>query len=209
MRTSILRSVVALLRANVPAPGFILAFPMIAALMLFVPVRRHYLYSVTPTPVADGSVRCWGDFRETGFPLACSIERRVWWDFNLPPSITPRSMTVDERKAEYLAIRRLALDPVIDAAELRFLEHPTDGTSTETFWMYAVLDLLIAAALAALGVYAFRWLARALRAFVASRHPRPGCCVRCGYNLTGNVSGVCPECGRKVDSAPLNTTSAG
>ena len=22
-----------------------------------------------------------------------------------------------------------------------------------------------------------------------------GCCRRCGYDLTGNVSGVCPECG--------------
>lgn len=22
-----------------------------------------------------------------------------------------------------------------------------------------------------------------------------GCCVKCGYNLTGNVSGYCPECG--------------
>jgi len=27
------------------------------------------------------------------------------------------------------------------------------------------------------------------------------CCRRCGYNLTGNVSGRCPECGRAVDSA--------
>jgi len=27
---------------------------------------------------------------------------------------------------------------------------------------------------------------------------RRGLCVKCGYNLTGNVSGVCPECGGKV-----------
>jgi uncharacterized paraquat-inducible protein A len=26
----------------------------------------------------------------------------------------------------------------------------------------------------------------------------PGFCSRCGYNLTGNVSGVCPECGWKL-----------
>ncbi len=25
-----------------------------------------------------------------------------------------------------------------------------------------------------------------------------GCCCRCGYDLTGNVSGVCPECGTAV-----------
>ena len=27
------------------------------------------------------------------------------------------------------------------------------------------------------------------------RRIRPGCCRRCGYNLTGNTSGVCSECG--------------
>ncbi len=26
----------------------------------------------------------------------------------------------------------------------------------------------------------------------------PGTCTECGYNLTGNVSGVCPECGAEV-----------
>lgn len=30
------------------------------------------------------------------------------------------------------------------------------------------------------------------------RRPRPGCCQGCGYDLTGNVSGRCPECGRTV-----------
>jgi len=29
----------------------------------------------------------------------------------------------------------------------------------------------------------------------------PGHCQKCGYNLTGNVSGVCPECGEKVIAA--------
>ena len=28
--------------------------------------------------------------------------------------------------------------------------------------------------------------------------PSPGCCRECGYNLTGNVSGVCPECGTPI-----------
>jgi hypothetical protein len=32
----------------------------------------------------------------------------------------------------------------------------------------------------------------------ASRH-RPGHCHCCDYNLTGNVSGVCPECGTAVE----------
>ena len=30
------------------------------------------------------------------------------------------------------------------------------------------------------------------------RRPRPGHCRRCDYDLTGNVSGVCPECGTPI-----------
>lgn len=30
------------------------------------------------------------------------------------------------------------------------------------------------------------------------RRRRRGLCLACGYDLTGNVSGVCPECGAKV-----------
>jgi hypothetical protein len=30
-----------------------------------------------------------------------------------------------------------------------------------------------------------------------------GLCVRCGYDLTGNVSGVCPECGNAPEGAAL------
>jgi len=31
------------------------------------------------------------------------------------------------------------------------------------------------------------------------RRRRKGLCLKCGYNLTGNVSGVCPECGSKIE----------
>ena len=34
------------------------------------------------------------------------------------------------------------------------------------------------------------------------RRVPPGHCQACGYDLTGNVSGVCPECGQKV--APMS-----
>ena len=30
----------------------------------------------------------------------------------------------------------------------------------------------------------------------------PGHCRHCCYNLTGNVSGRCPECGKEVTIAP-------
>lgn len=35
--------------------------------------------------------------------------------------------------------------------------------------------------------------------FLLRRPPRPpGFCRQCGYNLTGNVSGICPECGSRI-----------
>ena len=30
------------------------------------------------------------------------------------------------------------------------------------------------------------------------RRRKRGLCLKCGYNLTGNVSGICPECGTEV-----------
>jgi hypothetical protein len=30
----------------------------------------------------------------------------------------------------------------------------------------------------------------------------PGHCQKCGYNLTGNVSGACPECGKEMEGLP-------
>jgi len=34
--------------------------------------------------------------------------------------------------------------------------------------------------------------------WIDRRRIPPGHCQRCGYNLTGNVSGLCPECGTPI-----------
>jgi hypothetical protein len=40
-----------------------------------------------------------------------------------------------------------------------------------------------------------------LRAEVSRRRrARPGLCRACGYNLTGNASGICPECGAAIEA---------
>jgi len=42
-----------------------------------------------------------------------------------------------------------------------------------------------------------------------SRRFPPGHCQKCGYNLTGNVSGVCPECGERVRATASMKTDVG
>jgi len=45
---------------------------------------------------------------------------------------------------------------------------------------------------------AVRWIIREARSVCRIER---GCCAACGYNLTGNTSGSCPECGAPVPSS--------
>ena len=44
------------------------------------------------------------------------------------------------------------------------------------------------------------WLWLLFRRLSRARTRREGFCLTCGYNLTGNVSGVCPECGAPIEA---------
>ncbi|MDB5292284.1 MAG: hypothetical protein JWL69_3525 [Phycisphaerales bacterium] len=39
---------------------------------------------------------------------------------------------------------------------------------------------------------------KAKKARIIEARKAAGACLTCGYDLTGNVGGTCPECGRKV-----------
>lgn len=72
----------------------------------------------------------------------------------------------------------------------------TLGRVSLVFWRPELLPWWVHAffaVLAALIISSCRaWLHKGRRA------SRTGCCRECGYTLTGNVSGVCPECGTRV-----------
>lgn len=38
--------------------------------------------------------------------------------------------------------------------------------------------------------------------FSLKRKSDAGCCIRCNYSLTGNQTGICPECGLVVEATP-------
>jgi ribosomal protein L37E len=72
-----------------------------------------------------------------------------------------------------------------------------------------IRDLLILSALPlAAAVGSYMW-----SSIRARRRRSHGCCQRCGYNLTGNVSGVCPECGtpgpKDVDMKQIEEVGTG
>lgn len=47
----------------------------------------------------------------------------------------------------------------------------------------------------------YAWHRRTMRRYFWQELAKRGkpICVRCGYNLTGNESGVCPECGTEIE----------
>jgi hypothetical protein len=47
-----------------------------------------------------------------------------------------------------------------------------------------------------------------LRGWKVGRRVRRNRCRTCDYDLTGNLSGVCPECGRVVDVATTQSAHA-
>ena len=66
--------------------------------------------------------------------------------------------------------------------------------SSNRTWMVMFPHWCPALLLAALSLACYRWL-RVLRA--RDRLYR-GLCGKCGYNLSGNTSGTCPECGERA-----------
>ena len=81
-----------------------------------------------------------------------------------------------------------------------------DQTNT-TFSRFRVVMLPTWFVALATAILPVAWLRRErrrrLRAFRAAR----ACCLACGYDLTGNISGVCPECGAQVQLGSLRVAN--
>lgn len=65
---------------------------------------------------------------------------------------------------------------------------------------YRVVVVPLWAVAAALAVIPAAWAPGAYKRRVRARRRRLGLCLRCGYDLTGNTSGVCSECGEAVQA---------
>jgi hypothetical protein len=77
---------------------------------------------------------------------------------------------------------------------------PFDWPSA-SHWSLGILPLWIPAVVLA--------IATALLWYLDRRRIPPGHCRKCGYDLTGNVSGRCPECGTEIKSVRAGSRLAG
>jgi hypothetical protein len=74
-----------------------------------------------------------------------------------------------------------------------FRRYPVGPGNYYHYYHYRGLVVPYWAALLAAAALPAAWVVRAGRR--RRRRRRPGLCPHCGYDLTGNTSGVCPECG--------------
>ncbi len=93
--------------------------------------------------------------------------------------------------------RSLAMLCVLWAVLLRFVG---SGSVAPVYSVLVTLGALLCLALSAAVLIA------GLRHGFSPRCP-PGACRVCGYDLTGNTSGICPECGADLDLAPTRPPS--
>jgi hypothetical protein len=98
------------------------------------------------------------------------------------PFPTPYGPYASLRKGSFVAVRD---NPYLGLVLVEGAQAPYWPGSTRHIELPLYI-LLLAAALPTLLVWWF-W----------PKPPKPGHC-RCGYDLTGNTSGVCPECGAEV-----------
>jgi hypothetical protein len=88
----------------------------------------------------------------------------------------------------------------------RYLLHVYGRRSPEQTVAFLFVPFWIPALLLA----AWPLLGWARPAWIRHRRRRPGLCLYCGYDLTGNTSGRCPECGSPVAArAPENISTTG
>ena len=113
-------------------------------------------------------------------------ESVVWWAHQSPPRVllkdAPTTLTF---------WRRLGF-------HYHYQHNEPAASAKVDQWQLGLPYWLAAVAFAVLPV---RWLGVGAHQW---RRRRKGWCVPCGYDLSGNVSGVCPECGTPAGAATLS-----
>jgi len=108
-------------------------------------------------------------------------------------TVRSRKAKGDDRRryARLLLLWSMGFTPIVSAQAIFSFRQSGHGT------LGLIIMLPLLALVLVMGVLALRNM-RKDAYFRKLYELDPGCCGRCGYDLTGNVSGVCPDCGWKL-----------
>jgi len=126
-----------------------------------------------------------------------SVDWNVGRQFFFPPMGSPRLVLVQGRcEVRIMSDPRPSVkNPYSIGGWALGFDRSYWGLHSSEYWTFKTTLLLPPAIFAGAALL----LARApLRRY---RRRRKGLCVKCAYDLTGNTSGTCPECGQDVNDA--------
>lgn len=107
----------------------------------------------------------------------------------IPPEVPPSPDADPQTAANYAVLQRYQRILILlenDRAQLTYQRNVMRLSQQTSSIMQTCIHVL-AGCLATLSCLA-----------LLRPRPRPGWCPYCNYNLTGNTSGVCPECGKEI-----------
>jgi hypothetical protein len=171
------------------------ALPLVLCVgMIALWVRSHLAVDRLQHAAGGSETLAWSKAGRLGvtrsYPGEAGIRTRAGWELNTSTLVEPGGTAF--AKGHPFHYRAIGFELASYDPAARTSWAPGFHGSKIRYWVAAVPHWFVVAVLA---VPPALWLRRRQR---ERRAARVGHCPRCGYDLTANVSGTCPECGRRV-----------
>lgn len=140
--------------------------------------------------------------RSFGYIQSSSALLRLYWfhtddDMYLAPSTSARYQALRRVSDGAVCVRyRHGAPPAVRPFALFWLDTPAQRPAMGTRIRMSGLRTRVHVPVALMLAYPLFAVGR--DRWKSCRRPKAGFCQQCGYNLTGNASAVCPECGVPV-----------
>ena len=174
--------------------------------------RKWWDYSTTYSLTDGSTVARRTHVTRFGFPFACAERRRHTWSAKQGESPVEvndeRVRAFAAQHAQYLSRRfrcgvgRHLLGARSVRHEEQLLRSNPRASVLVIGWGVLAANTAVLVLLAGVCFY----LRNRRQLGIARPRRTAGLCVKCGYNLTGNVSGVCPECGEPTPDRSSSDT---
>jgi hypothetical protein len=165
--------------------------------------RENRVVALPPRPWAEDRLsRTWWIFRydDSVYDVKRVRQARVtvqsYWNSRIQPLPPASELTPAQLRAEQASLAQLDAAYLAAQRILSNVGYESYWAVTFPMWLLMVPAMLLIPA---------TWILSMLR---GAMRTRAGRCRSCGYDLTGNTSGVCPECGAKVTAGRTTAPTA-